>query len=118
MLAEVYRAEPRAGRRDRAGAALERIGLTERAKFLPSQLSRGERQRVAIARAVMGRPSLLLCDEPTGNLDSGTTATTRDLFGDLHEQGMTIIMITHEREVAARAGREVRIVDGVLTESR
>ena len=118
MLAEIYRGAPRANRRQRAAAALEQIGLAERAEFLPSRLSGGERQRVAIARAVTGAPSLLLCDEPTGNLDSGTTATTLDLLAELHLQGMTIIMITHERDVATRAQREVRIVDGVLTEIR
>ena len=102
------------GRRRRSS----RSAWAERAEFLPSRLSGGERQRVAIARAVTGAPSLLLCDEPTGNLDSGTTATTLDLLAELHLQGMTIIMITHERDVATRAQREVRIVDGVLTEIR
>ena len=116
MLADVYRGEPPANRRARAQQALERVALDHRAHFLPTRLSGGERQRAAIARALTGSPRLLLCDEPTGNLDSATTATVLDLFADLNEKGMTILMITHERDVAARARRDVRIVDGVLTE--
>lgn len=116
MLSDVYRRAPFRDRRGRAAAALEKVGLAHRAEFLPTRLSGGERQRVAIARALMGSPRLLLCDEPTGNLDSATTATVLDLFADLNDQGMTIVMITHERDVAERAGRHVRITDGVLTE--
>ena len=116
MLADVYRRTPFDGRRDRARAALDRVGLGHRAEFVPTRLSGGERQRVAIARALMGAPSLLLCDEPTGNLDSTTTETVLDLFGTLHEQGITIVMITHETDVAARAQRCVRIVDGRMAE--
>ena len=116
MLADVYRGEPAAGRRARAQQALTRVGLEHRAGFLPTRLSGGERQRAAIARALNGSPQLLLCDEPTGNLDSITSANVLQLFAELNEHGMTILMITHEHDVAARAGRSVRIVDGVLTE--
>ncbi|MET9338981.1 ABC transporter ATP-binding protein [Nonomuraea sp. NPDC003804] len=116
MLAEVYGAVPRAGRRERAMRALERVRLSHRVDFLPGRLSGGERQRAAIARALLGEPSLLLCDEPTGNLDSKNTDAVLDLFDELRAQGMTIVVITHETEVSDRAGRRVRITDGVLTE--
>ncbi len=116
MLAEVYRKAPWRNRRDKALAALEQVGLAHRADFMPTRLSGGERQRVAIARALMGSPRLLLCDEPTGNLDSATTASMLELFGDLNARGMTIVVITHEHEVADRAGRRVRIVDGSLAD--
>lgn len=117
MLAEVYRHEPRAGRVARARNALERVGLGHRADFLPTRLSGGERQRVAIARALAASPRLLLCDEPTGNLDSTTTAAVLELFAALNAEGVTLMMITHERDVAARASRQVHIVDGRLSES-
>ena len=116
MVSEVYRRQSRRGRRERAKAALDKVGLGHRADFLPTRLSGGERQRAAIARALMGAPRVLLCDEPTGNLDSATTATLLDLFAELNTQGLTILMITHAREVADRARRHVGIVDGVLTE--
>jgi ABC-type lipoprotein export system ATPase subunit len=116
MLADVYRGAARRGRRERAEAALEQVGIGHRSGFLPTRLSGGERQRVAIARALMGSPRLLLCDEPTGNLDSTTTATVLDLVADLHRDGMTIAMITHEHDVAARARRQVRMTDGLLEE--
>jgi ABC-type lipoprotein export system ATPase subunit len=117
MISEVYRHEPRRGRRERAQAALERVRLTHREDFLPTRLSGGERQRAAIARALMGSPTLLLCDEPTGNLDSATSRTILDLFEELNRQGLTILMITHDPEVASRAHRHVGIVDGTLTEA-
>ncbi len=117
MLADVYRMAPFHDRRAQAAAALDTVGLGHRAEFLPTRLSGGERQRVAIARAIAGSPRLLLCDEPTGNLDSTTTASVLELFAELNRQGMTIVMITHEHDVAERAGREVRITDGVLSES-
>jgi ABC-type lipoprotein export system ATPase subunit len=117
MVSELYRRGPRKGRRERAQAALGRVGLGHRVDFLPTRLSGGERQRVAIARALMGSPALLLCDEPTGNLDSATSATILDLFEELNAQGLTILTITHEAEVADRAGRRVGIVDGVVTEA-
>ena len=117
MLAGVYRKAAREDRRARAAAALDRVGLGHRAEFLPTKLSGGERQRVAIARAITGSPRLLLCDEPTGNLDSTTTAAVLELFAELNRQGMTIVMITHEHDVAERAGRQVRIIDGLLSEA-
>ena len=114
MLADVYRMAPVRDRRARAEAALETVGLGHRSEFVPTQLSGGERQRVAIARAINGSPRLLLCDEPTGNLDSTTTRSVLDLFDELHTQGMTIVIITHEHDVAERAGRQVRMTDGKL----
>jgi ABC-type lipoprotein export system ATPase subunit len=118
-LAEIYgttnRHFPRTGRHQRAAAALERVGLGHRLEFLPSRLSGGERQRVAIARAIVTQPTLLLADEPTGNLDTATTESILELFEDLRADDLTIIMITHDTEVAARAGRSVRIRDGRLT---
>ncbi|WP_245789749.1 ABC transporter ATP-binding protein [Streptosporangium canum] len=106
----------RRGRRARAEEALEKVGMTHRLDFLPDRLSGGERQRMAIARALMGGPSLLLCDEPTGNLDSKNTGAVLDLFDGLRDQGLTLLVITHEDAVSSRAGRRVRISDGVLTE--
>lgn len=117
-MSEVYRRSSRKGRRQRAMTALSQVGLVDRSGFLPTRLSGGERQRVAIARALVGSPKLLLCDEPTGNLDSKTTELVLDILRDLHRQGMTIIMITHEQDVGAAAPRQVRIVDGLLTETR
>jgi len=117
MLSDVYRKDPTTGRRERAAAALEMVDLGNRAGFLPTHLSGGERQRTAIARALMGTPPLLLCDEPTGNLDSASTANIMQLFERLNSSGQTVIMITHEREVAARASRRVRMIDGHLGET-
>lgn len=117
MLSMVYSAVPRAERRARARASLERVGLGHRVDALPGRLSGGERQRVAIARALAGRPSLLLCDEPTGNLDSDNAESVLRLLGELHASGMTIVVITHDAEVAARGERTVTIRDGVLSES-
>ncbi len=116
MLAEVYLGMPRTGRRQRALDALDRVGLSERAEFLPTKISGGQQQRVAIARALLGDPSLLLCDEPTGNLDSVNTAALLDLFDELGDDGMTLVLITHDEDVAWRARRRARIVDGELTE--
>ncbi|WP_328378385.1 ABC transporter ATP-binding protein [Streptomyces sp. NBC_00440] len=122
MLAETYRrprpGRSRAGRAARAEQTLERVGLADRAGFRPDRLSGGERQRVAIARALMSEPALLLCDEPTGNLDSENTESVLDLFGQLGEQGMTLVVITHEEAVSRRADRRVRISDGRLVEER
>ncbi len=118
MLAEVYRKGPRRHRSERAASALAQVGLSERAGYLPTRLSGGERQRAVIARAIMGSPRVLLCDEPTGNLDSGTTAALLDLFAELNHGGLTIVTITHDADVAERAGRQVRIVDGRLKELR
>ena len=116
MLAEVYRREPSAGRQERALAAIKRVGLAHRADFMPFKLSGGERQRVAIARALVGSPSLLLCDEPTGNLDSKTSAEILDFFAELNADGLTLAIVTHDENVARRARRRVHIVDGALTE--
>jgi ABC-type lipoprotein export system ATPase subunit len=116
MLAEVYLGRPREGRRQRAMAALDRVGIGERADFPPKKLSGGQQQRVAIARALMGSPSLLLCDEPTGNLDSVNSASVLALFEDLVAEGMTMLLITHEESVAERMPRRTSITDGRLTE--
>lgn len=116
MLAEVYRKQSYRGRRERALAALERVGLGHRVNFLPTKLSGGERQRVAIARALVGAPSLLLCDEPTGNLDSKSTVELLDLFASLNAQGLTLVIVTHDENVAKRASRRVHIIDGRLTD--
>ncbi|MCB5169049.1 ABC transporter ATP-binding protein [Streptomyces bambusae] len=115
-LALLYTGVPPAERRDRARAALERVGLGHRLHAPPGQLSGGERQRVAVARALVGRPSLLLCDEPTGNLDSASAAAVLSLLDGLHRAGMTVVVITHDPEVAARGGRTVTIRDGRLYE--
>ena len=115
MLAEVYRRQPSRGRRERALAAIERVGLLHRADFLPTKLSGGERQRVAIARALIGSPSLLLCDEPTGNLDTKSSAAILDFFAELNRDGLTLAIVTHDEDVASRASRRVHIVDGRLT---
>jgi len=117
LMPMAYAGVPRAERHDRAVEALERVGLTHRMNFLPGTLSGGERQRVAIARAVATRPSLLLADEPTGNLDQGTANSVMDLFDELNADGLTLMVITHDNEVAARARRTLRINDGRLTEA-
>jgi putative ABC transport system ATP-binding protein len=116
MLAQVYADMPRRRRYAEAMSALGGVGLAARAFALPTELSGGERQRVAIARALVNHPSLLLCDEPTGNLDTGATAELTDLLGALHGQGTTLVVITHNPAVAARAQRQIRIRDGRLAE--
>lgn len=117
MMADIYRGGTRPDRRQRAEEALEQARLGHRADYLPARLSGGERQRAAIARAILGSPQLLLCDEPTGNLDTATGHNILDLFGDMHREGMTIVMITHDPDVAERSQRQVHIVDGYLTEA-
>lgn len=117
MLAEVYAHRPRAGRRERALEALARVGVEHRAGFLPTRLSGGEQQRVAIARALLGDPSMLLCDEPTGNLDSRNTASVLDLFDSLRAGGLTIVLVTHDPDVARHADRTVYMADGRLRET-
>ena len=115
-LAMMYNGLPRRQRSARAREALERVGLGHRIDALPTRLSGGERQRVAIARALVARPSLLLCDEPTGNLDTANAATVLALLDELHGDGMTVLVITHDAEVARRGLRTVAIRDGVLHE--
>jgi macrolide transport system ATP-binding/permease protein len=116
MLAEIYRGQPQQGRRQRAMQAITRVGLAHRADFLPMKLSGGERQRVAIARAIVGNPSLLLCDEPTGNLDSTNSANLLDIFEELNRGGLTLVVVTHDPEVARRSARQIHIIDGRLTD--
>ncbi|MEU8627651.1 ABC transporter ATP-binding protein [Streptomyces sp. NPDC048669] len=115
-LAMVYSGVARKERRRRAREALVRVGLGHRVDSLPARLSGGERQRVAIARALVARPSLLLCDEPTGNLDTATARSVLGLLAELHTDGMTVLVITHDPEVAGRGARTVTIRDGVLCE--
>jgi putative ABC transport system ATP-binding protein len=116
VLATMYGGVPWARRRVRAAAALERVGLSHRIGFLPTTLSGGERQRVAVARALVTEPHLLLADEPTGNLDSASSAQVLALFDELHADGVTLAVITHDLAVSARAARRVRIEDGRLEE--
>ncbi|MEU5819955.1 ABC transporter ATP-binding protein [Streptomyces sp. NPDC047803] len=115
-LALTYGGVPRKGRLELARQALRQVGLEHRMDALPTTLSGGERQRVAIARALVGRPSLLLCDEPTGNLDSATAESVLRLLEDLHRDGMTVVVITHDAAVAARGQRTLTIRDGVMSE--
>ncbi len=115
VLAELYSTASRSDRRRRAIEALEQVGLGHRLDAHPTTLSGGERQRVAVARALVGRPSLLLADEPTGNLDSTTTQSILDMFAELNGAGITLAVITHDPEVARRAQRRLSIRDGVVT---
>ena len=112
MLPMIYAGVPRDERIERAQSALRRVGLAQRLENKPNQLSGGQQQRVAIARAIINRPCLLLADEPTGALDSNTTAEVLELFDELHQQGITLVMVTHEDDVAARAQRIARFQDG------
>ena len=112
----IYRGIRAAERAVRVKEALERVGLSQRAKHLPTELSGGQQQRVAIARALVTRPSLLLADEPTGNLDSHTSQEIMDILLELHEQGNTVVLITHDNDIARQAARSVHILDGRLTE--
>ena len=112
----IYQGIKKEERTERVAAALERVKLGKRANHFPTELSGGQQQRVAIAWAIVTRPSLILADEPTGNLDSKTTVEIMDIFHELHSQGNTIVLITHDDSVAAQAGRRVRILDGHLTE--
>jgi len=115
-LPMIYQGLKRSERKRRTQEALERVQLTDRSQHYPTELSGGQQQRVAIARAIATRPSLILADEPTGNLDSKTTAEIMEIFHELHQQGNTIVLITHDDEVAQQASRVVRIRDGRVTE--
>jgi putative ABC transport system ATP-binding protein len=110
----IYRGVSSKKRKDTAREALDRVGLADRIKHRPSELSGGQRQRVAIARALAGNPSLILADEPTGNLDSATGEEIMQLFVELHNEGNTIILVTHEDHIAKYAKRIIRLLDGMI----
>lgn len=112
----IYQGLPKPERAERVREALERVGLTKRAKHLPTELSGGQQQRVAIARAIATRPKLILADEPTGALDSKTSQEIIDIFHELHAQGNTIVLITHDPNVAKQAARSIHILDGRISE--
>jgi putative ABC transport system ATP-binding protein len=114
----VYARVPKAERRARAEEALVAVGMADRMHHIPSELSGGQQQRVAVARAIVTRPSIVLADEPTGNLDSASSADVMQLFAHLNEAGRTIVMITHEQEIAAYATRVVHLVDGRIDSDR
>ncbi len=110
----IYAGLSRSERRDRARRALEKVGLGQRMHHAPNELSGGQRQRVAIARALVNDPSILLADEPTGNLDSATSEEIMNLFDELHQAGNTVVLVTHEADIAAHAWRRVTLRDGKI----
>jgi putative ABC transport system ATP-binding protein len=112
-----YRKFPRADRKQRIEHALETVGLASRMKHIPAQLSGGQQQRVAIARAIAGEPKLLLADEPTGNLDSAMALQVMELLEEIHAGGTTIVMVTHDPELAGRAQRNIHLTDGRVSEN-
>ena len=114
----IYAGVPAKARKERAAAALERVGLGDRVLHRPAELSGGERQRVACARALVNEPSILLADEPTGNLDSVTSGEIMEVMEGLHAAGQTIVLITHEPDIAAHAAREIRLLDGAIEYDR
>jgi putative ABC transport system ATP-binding protein len=110
----VYAGVPGKERKARAEDALTRVGLADRMEHRPNELSGGQRQRVAIARALVNQPSIILADEPTGNLDSTTSIEILSLFNQLHQQNQTIVLVTHEHDIAAHARRQVHLKDGMI----
>ena len=114
MLPLVYAGIKKQERIEMAKRTLESVGLSDRIMHTPNELSGGERQRVAIARALVNNPSIILADEPTGNLDSGTSIEIMKLFQEIHKKGNTIIVVTHEEDIAAYAGRIIRLKDGII----
>ena len=114
----VYAGVPREERRERAAEAIRAVGLLDRAHHRPNELSGGQRQRIAIARALVNRPSLILADEPTGNLDSATGEEILAVFDSIREAGNTILLVTHEEYIAKRSGRLIRLRDGTIEEDR
>ncbi len=112
----IYQNLKKSERKERVAAALEKVNLRNRAKHLPTELSGGQQQRVAIARAIVTCPSLILADEPTGNLDSKTSAEIMEIFHELHDNGNTVVLITHDKNVATQAARSIHILDGKVSE--
>lgn len=113
-LPMIYAGHPKSERNKRATEVLLQVNLADRMDHQPNQLSGGQRQRVAVARALVNKPSIILADEPTGNLDSKTSVEIMKLFGDIHAQGNTVILVTHEEEIAAYAHRVIRLRDGLI----
>lgn len=113
-LPMVYAGKTKDERNERASEVLHQVGLADRMDHKPNQLSGGQRQRVAVARALVNRPSIILADEPTGNLDSKTSVEIMKLFGEIHSNGNTVILVTHEEDIAAHAHRIIRVKDGII----
>jgi len=116
MLPQVYAGIPKAQRLDRANEVISSVGLTDRASHKPNELSGGQRQRVAIARALVNKPSIILADEPTGNLDSVTSIEIMGVLEEIHKLGNTIILVTHEEDIAKHAHRIIRLMDGKVSD--